>query len=77
MRTPGTVACKSLSRNGTPHRGPSGSPAAIARRAYSSIGITTAFRRGFCFSSRSTAASSSAVGVASPLRTSSARPIAS
>jgi hypothetical protein len=72
MRTPAQAACRSLIRNGTPRRGPSGSPFSTPRRASSNMQITTALNCGLRASTRAMASSSSSRGVTSPLRTRSA-----
>ena len=77
VAAPATDATSSLTRNGTPRKGPAGSPAAMPARAASSRRVTTAFSVGCSASLRAIAASSSSVASTSPRRTSSARPSAS
>jgi hypothetical protein len=66
---PAYGATKSLSRNGTPVKGPSGSPAATVERAWSNHSMTIALIVGFSAVIRSIAASSSSSGDTSPDRT--------
>ena len=76
-RTPSYSARKSLSRNGTPASGPSGSGCEARSRARSYILVTTALTDALWRSTRSIAASTSSAAVTSPLRTKAAWPIAS
>ena len=75
--SPAVWAARSLSRNGTPRNGPSGSSPAAASRALSNSGVITALSSGFSRSMRAIASSTSSVGLASPVRTSSAWAVAS
>ena len=76
LGSPASSASRSLSRNGTPANGPV-RPAAASARARANIGCTTAFSVGFRASIRSIAASMTSVAETAPVRTSSARPVAS
>src|SRR2546421_6431555 len=68
----------SLTRNGTPRNGPTGrAGSAAAAIALSSRRWITAFNSGLSLSMRVMAASTSSVGVTSPLRTNSACAVAS
>jgi hypothetical protein len=62
-------------RRGTDRRAGSARPA--SRRAFSKSGVMTAFKRGFSFSMRAIAASTSSRGLARRVRTSSAWAVAS
>lgn len=75
--SPAECAARSLSRNGTPRKGPSGSSPAAASRALSKRGVTTALSSGSRRSMRSIASSTSSAGLASPVRTNSAWAVAS
>ncbi len=75
--SPAEWATASLSRNGTPRNGPSGSGPAAVARADSNRGVITALSAGFRASIRAMAASTSSVGVISPRRTRSACAVAS
>src|SRR5581483_6519935 len=73
------VSCRSLTGNGTPRKGPSGSSPAAAASASSAHTVTNAFSSGFSRSIRSRHVSTSSTGVTSPLRSRSgrrARPLA-
>jgi hypothetical protein len=74
---PATFVHRSLTRNGTPQKGPAGNPSATARRAWSSIRCTTAFSRGLMAAIASRAASRSSSGFTCASRTKPARAVAS
>ena len=68
---------KSFNRKGTPLKGPSGSAPLAFSRARSKSSATNALICGLTLVIRSMAASTSSIGVTSPLATSSACPVAS
>ena len=70
-RTPSISMARSLTRYGTPAKGPAGA-ARAASAARSKTGVTTAFSTGFSASIRSMAAVTSSVALTCPVRTSSA-----
>ena len=75
--TPAYGQFRSFSMKGTPVKGPSGRPSAMACLASASISVTTTLSSGCSARMRSSASSSSSSVVTSPLLTSSARPTAS
>ena len=75
--SPALAAPRSLSRNGTPLNGPSGTSPAACSRPESERSWMIALISGLTFSARATAASISSAGVASPELTSSACAVAS
>lgn len=70
-------APRSFKRNGTPRKGPRGSPAAMARRATSSCSRTMALMAGFRAATAARAASSNSLGLTSPRATQAASSVAS
>src|SRR5713101_1167996 len=77
VQIPPSTASMSLSRNGTPRKGPSGRAPRACCRARSYERATTAFRGGLRASTRSMAASTSSDGDTCLRRTSAARSVAS
>ena len=75
--SPASRALQSLSRNGTPGKGPSSGASAASRRARSNCRWITALSAGFSRSVRAIAASTSSIGFTSPRRTSSPSAVAS
>ena len=71
-RRPAASTARSLSRNGTPANGPSGSPAVTASRACSNAGVMTALSDGLRASRRRIAKSTRSPGATSRSRTSAA-----
>ena len=71
-RTPFISQARSLSRYGTPAKGPAGMLSRAASTAWSKTGVTTAFSTGFSASMRSMAAVTSSAAVTWPVRTSAA-----
>ncbi len=76
-RTPLYGASSSLSRKGTPVKGPSGRPSSTRALAMSNMGVTTALIFGLCASMTPMAASTTSAADTSPLPISSASPTAS